>query len=157
VRYVPLSSAAPIIQAPRSTLLEWIKKGTQFDGKPLDSTYLAPANRYFLSEDSIHRAANRFIKWPSKKPSGNVTIGETDDEHGYISLAKAAQNIGVDHRTMWLWATQGKAPSDDPPDVIKCPASDQYYIRESDVSRLKKLVPRSGLKRGRRPQSSPHP
>jgi hypothetical protein len=152
VRYFPLSAAAPVAQAPASTLLDWIKKKTQFNGRPLESYHFAPANRYFLSEDSIERAANRFVKWPSEEPAGPVTIGETKDEHGYIGLTDAARTVGVDHHTMWRWATKGTAPTDEPIQVIKCPASDQYYVRGKDVSRLKKLVPRSGLRRGRRPQ-----
>jgi hypothetical protein len=157
VRYFPLSAAATAAQAPRSTLLEWIKKGTKFNGRPLQTYHFAPANRYFLSEESIIRAANRFIRWPSQQPAGPVTIGDTDDQHGYVGLTDAARSIGVDHRTVWLWATQGKAPTDEQPSVIKCPASDQYYIHERDVSRLKKLIPRAGLKRGRRPNASLHP
>jgi hypothetical protein len=156
VRYFPLSAAASIIQAPRSTLLDWIKKGTEFGGKSLNSFYLAAANRYFLSEESIVRASNRFITWPSQQPSGPITIGDTKDHSGYIGLADAAKTIGVDHRTMWLWATRGTPPTDTPLQVVKCPASDQYYIYQKDVFRLKELVPPSGLRRGRRPHLAPH-
>lgn len=152
ITFFPLSAAAPVAQAPASTLLDWIKKKTQFNGRPLQGYHFAPANRYFLSEESIERAANRFVKWPSEEPAGPVTIGETKDECGYIGLTDAARTVGVDHHTMWRWATKGTAPTDEPIQVIKCPASDQYYVREKDVSRLKKLVPRSGLRRGRRPQ-----
>lgn len=157
VRYFPLSAAAPRVQAPPSTILHWIQKGTKFEGRPLDSYHFAPANRYYLSEESIGRAANRFIQWPSQKPVGPVTVGNTDNESGYIRLQEAAQTIRVDHHTMWRWATRGTAPTDQPLDVIKCPATDQFYIREADVSKLKKLVPRSGLRAGRRQGANPQP
>jgi hypothetical protein len=157
VRYFPLSSAAPVVQAPPSTILHWIKKETKFEGRPLNSYHFAPANRYFLSEESIERAANRFMEWPSQKPAGPVTIGHADDESGYVRLQEAAQTIRVDHHTMWRWATRGTAPIDEPLHVIKCPATDQFYIRESDVSKLKELVPRSGLRAGRRQLANPHP
>jgi hypothetical protein len=78
-----------------------------------------------------------------------------NDQNGYIGIAKGARAIGVDHHTMWLWTTQGKAPTDKPLDVIKCTASDQFYIRQSDLAELKKHIPRSGLRRGRRPQPAP--
>lgn len=151
VRYFPLSAAAPVIQAPASTLLHWIKKETKFDGEPLQGYYFAPANQYFISEESIDRATNRFINWPSQEPAGPVTLGEQRDQSGYIGLTDAAQTLGVDHHTMWRWTTKGTAPIDEL-DVIKCPASDQYYIRQKDVAALKKYVPRSGLRAGRRPQ-----
>jgi HSP20 family molecular chaperone IbpA len=155
IRWFPLSSAAPIVQAPASTILDWIKKETKFDGQPLKSYHFAPANRYFVSEESIHRMAYRFVRWPSQKPAGPVILGETKDKSGYIGLTNAAHTIGVDHHTIWRWTTKGTAPTDKPLDVIKDPASDQYYIGEKDVAALKKLVPRSGLRRGRRPQASP--
>jgi len=153
VRYFPLSAAAPVIQAPAPSLLHWIKKQTKFEGRPLQSYYFAPANQYFISEESIDRAASRFIKWPSQEPAGPVTLGEKRDQSGYIGLTDAAQTIGVDHHTMWRWATKKTAPTGEPLDVIKCPASDQLYIRQKDITALKKLVPRSGLRAGRRPQT----
>jgi hypothetical protein len=157
VRYMPLSMAAPLAQAPPSTLLHWIKKQTKFEGRPLSSYHFAPANQYFLSEESVKRAADRFIDWRSQQPAGAVKIGHTDDQRGYIRLQEAADTIGVDHHTMWRWATKGTTPTESPLDVIKCPATDQFYIRESDVSELKKLVPRSGLRAGRRHHVTPRP
>jgi hypothetical protein len=157
VRYFPLSTAAPVLQAPPSTILHWIKKETKFGGRPLDSYYFAPANRYFLSEESIERAANRFIDWRSQEAAGPVTIGHAHDQSGYVRLQEAAQTIGVDHHTMWRWATKGTAPTDEALDVIKDPATDQFYIREAEVSKLKKLVPRSGLRAGRRQSPTPRP
>ena len=83
VRYFPLSAAAPLAQTHRTNLLNWIKTKAQFSGRPLQSYYFAPANRFFISEESIQRVATRFIKWPSGQPAGSVTIGETDDQSGF--------------------------------------------------------------------------
>ena len=153
-RYFPISLAADFAQAPRTTLLNWIKAKVKFQGRPLQIYNSPTARKAYLTEESVQRVANRFIKWPSKKSAGPVTIGETDDQSGYLGLPDAARTIGVDPHTMWLWATHGKAPTDKPLDVIKCTAPDQFYIREKDVSALKAFVPRSGLRRGRRPQVS---
>ena len=150
IRYYPLSIAAPVVQAPPSTLLDWIKKETRINGKPLLGFYFAPANRHFISEESIERAAKRFIKWPSEEPAGPVTLGEKRDQTGYIHLTEAARTIGVHHHTLWRWTTKETRPTDKPLDVIKDPASDQLYIRQKDVSALKKLIPRGGLRAGRR-------
>jgi hypothetical protein len=149
-RYYPLSLAAPVIQAARTTLVQWINKKTKFDGRPLQTYYFAPANRHFISEESINRAANRFIRWPSEEPAGPVTLGEKRDQSGYVGLSDAARTLGVDHHTIWRWTTKGTAPTDRPLDVIKDPASDQLYILQKDLALLKKLVPRSGLHAGRR-------
>jgi hypothetical protein len=160
-RYFPLSFAAPLTQAPETTIRDWIRKDTKFDGKPI-KVYTSPANGLYVSEDSVRRMALRFIKWQkgrSAGPSGPVSIGETDDQSGYISLPDAARTIGVGHNTLWRWATTPTAtpPSGTSLDVIKCPASDQFYIRERDVSELRKHIPRSGLSRGPRPQLAPQP
>jgi len=157
VLYFPLSLAAPAIQAARTTLVQWINKKTKFDGRPLQTYYFAPANRHFISEESIIRAAHRFIKWPSEEPAGPVTLRETRDQSGYIGLTTAAKTLRVDHHTIWRWITKGTAPTDRPLDVIKDPASDQLYIRQKDLALLKKLVPRSGLSIGRRPQPVSQP
>jgi hypothetical protein len=153
--YRPLSAAATEARTHRTTLLNWIKNKTLFAGKPLESYHFTPANRYYVSEESIQRAANRYIKWWNGKPAGTagpVIIGKTRDKTGYIGITKAAQTIGVDHHTMWLWTAHGTAPTDKPLEVIKDLASEQFYIREKDIAQLRKLIPRSGLKRGRRPQ-----
>lgn len=157
VRYRPLPLAAQLAQAPRQTLLNWIKNKTEFAGRPLQTYYLAPVDRFFVSEESIQRMANRFIKWPSQEPAGPVTIGDTNDLSGFLGTSEAARMIRVSPRTMWLWASQGKAPSDKPLDIIKCTTSDRFYIRERDIRELKKLIPRGGLQRGRRPQPTPTP
>jgi hypothetical protein len=153
VRYFPLSAAAPVVQAPAPSILHWIKSQTAFSGRPLQSFYFAPGNQYLISEESIERAASRFIKWPSEEPAGPVVLGEKSDQSGYIGLTEAAKTLGVDHHTIWRWTTKGTAPTDRPLDVIKDPASDQLYIRQKDLAALKQIVPRSGLRPGRRPQN----
>jgi len=152
-RYFPLPLAAPLAQAPETTIRDWIKKRKKFDGK-LIKTHVSGDGLY-IAEDSIERMAHRFIKWRKGKPSGPagpVTIGETGDQTGYIGLTDAARIIGVERHTIWRWTTKGTAPTKRPFDVIKCPASDQFYIGEKDLSDLKNLVPRTGLRRGPRPQ-----
>jgi hypothetical protein len=157
VRYRPLPLAAQLAQAPRQTLLNWIKNKTEFSGRPLQSYYLAPVDRYFVSEESIQRIADRFVKWPSQEKAGRVTLGETKDKSGFLTMSEGARIIGVSARTMWLWASQDKAPTDKPLDIIKCTTSDHFYIREKNVYELKKLIPKSGLQRGRRSLVLPHP
>jgi hypothetical protein len=153
-----VSEAAPQARAHRTTILRWLRDKTKFEGRPLQSYYFAPAHTYFISEESIQRLANRFLKWPSGDSTGAVTLGETKDKNGFIGMSEAADIVGVSRRTMWLWVSQGKAPTSKPLDVIQCPASDHFYIREKDAYELKKLVPRSGLQRGRRPpQLVPQP
>jgi hypothetical protein len=62
VRYYPLSLAAQLAQAPPQTLLSWIRNKTKFDGEILQ-TYDSPtAGKIYLSEKSIGRVANRFVK-----------------------------------------------------------------------------------------------
>jgi hypothetical protein len=157
VRYYPLSLAAQMAQAPPQTLLSWIRNKTKFDGEILQ-TYDSPtAGKIYLSENSIGRVANRFVKWPSNLACNAVVLGQTKDQTGYIRTSSAARIIGVSPRTMWLWASQGKAPTDTPLDVIKCTTSNYFYIREKDVYELKSLIPRSGLQRGRRPHTTPQP
>jgi hypothetical protein len=153
-RYFPLSLAAPLAQAPETTLRDWITKKTRFAGRAIQ-THTSPTAGIYISEESVNRMANRFIKWPAQQPAGRVTIGETDDQSGYIGLTDAARMIGVERHTIWRWATKGTAPSDKALDVIKCPASEQFYISESDVESLKSVVPRTGLRRGPRSHLTP--
>lgn len=156
-RFFPISLAADFAQVPRTTLLNWINAKVKFQGRPLQ-TYNSPtARKSYLKEESVERVAHRFVKWPSKEPAGPVVIGETDDHTGYIGISKAARAIGVDHHTIWLWVTQGNTPSEKPLDVIKCSASDQLYVLEKDVLEIKKLIPRSGLRRGRRARQAFQP
>jgi len=156
IRYFPLSFAAPLAQAPETTLRDWINKKTKFAGRTIQ-THTSPTNGLYVSEESVNRMAHRFIKWPSQEPAGRVTIGETDDQSGYVGLTDAARTIGVERHTMWRWATRGTAPTNEPLDVIKCPASDQFYISEKDVSDLKNRIPRAGLRRGPRAQLATQP
>lgn len=150
VPYFPLALAAPLAQAPETTIRDWIKKKKKFGGK-LIKTRVSSIG-ISVSEDSIERMAHRFIKWPSQEPAGAVTIGETDDQSGYIGFSDAARILGVERHTIWRWTTKKTAPIDRPFDVIKDPAADQFYIAEKDVAQLQEHVPRSGLRRGPRPQ-----
>lgn len=151
-RYFPLSLAAERAQVPRTTLLNWLKAKVNFQGRPLQIYKSPTVHKSFLPEESVQRVAERFVKWPSQEPVGAVTIGETKDQSGYIGIAKAARVLGVDHHTMWLWTAHLTAPTDKPLDVIKCTASEQFYIRENAIAQLRKLIPKSGLRPGRRPQ-----
>jgi len=153
-RYFPLSLAAPLAQAPETTLRDWITKKTKFAGKTIQ-THTSPTAGIYISEESVNRMANRFIKWPSQEPASRVTLGETDDHSGYIALTDAARMVGVERHTIWRWATKGTSPTENALDVIKCPASEQFYISEKDVESLKGVVPRSGLRRGPRSQPTP--
>lgn len=168
VRYLPLSLAASIAQTNPSTLREWINNRTKFEGRLIKThtpKYVLPgsvtpsriAGQLHISEESVQRIAARFVKWPSNEPTGPITIGSTDDQKGFLGLPDAAKLIAVDHHTMWLWAAQGKAPTDKCLDVIKCKTSNRFYIRERDVLALKAFVPRTGLRRGRRTQPAPRP
>ena len=157
VRYQPLSVAAAQSQTHRTTLLRWINSNTRIGGQPLRSYYFAPLDGYFVSEDSIRRAANRFVTWPAKRPAGAVTLGATKNRSGFLSLPEAQAIVGVSKRTMYLWAVHGKAPTDKPLDVIQCTTSQHFYIRERDAYELKRLVPPSGLHRGRRVQPALSP
>ena len=157
IRYRPLQVAAQLAQTPRQTLLNWVKNKTEFAGRPIQSYYLAPVDRYFVSEESIQRIANRFVKWPSQEPAGTVILGETKDKTGFLTMSEAARIVGVSSRTMWLWTSRGKAPTSKALDVVKCTTSDHFYIRQKDALDLKRLVPKSGLQRGRRSQTTPQP
>jgi hypothetical protein len=156
-RYYPANEAASSAQTTPSTLLRWIKTDTEIGGQPIESYYFVPLDRYFVSEQSIQRIATRFIKLPSEQPAGSVIIGQTPDHSGYISLPDARAILGISNRTMYLWATETTAPTDKPLDIIKDPISEHLYVREKDVYRLKPLIPKTGLSRGRRPQLALQP
>jgi len=162
-RYFPLALAADIAQVPRTTLVDWIKAKKSFAGRKLEIYNSPTAHKLFLSEESVQRLANRFVKWSGeeKKATGPAAgpvkiekrITKTQAQNGYIGLAKAAKAIGTDYHTLWLWAIRGKgAPANKSLNVIKDTASKQFYIRTKDVADLKPLIPKSGLRRGRRPQ-----
>jgi len=157
IRYAPLFLAAPAAQVARSTLAEWIKQKRKFAGQ-LIRVYTSPyTGLLYVSESSVRKIASRFVKWPSQDPAKGVILGETDAQIGYLSLPEAMRILGVSKRTMYLWATRGKAPSDAPLDVIQCTASEHFYIREIDVLALRRLVPRGGLRPGRRSLIAPEP
>ena len=155
VRYRSVYTAAPLAKTSPTTLRDWIKKGRLLNGQPLESYYFAPSDTHFISENSICIAADRFIKWPSGEKAGDVTIGETTDRSGFIGLPAARAILGISNRTMYLWATERKAPHGQPLDIIKDPMSEHLFIRERDVYALKKVVPKRGLPLGRRPQAEP--
>ncbi len=155
-RYLPLPLAAWTAQASESALRNWIDHRVKFGGRSL-RTHISLTKGVYVSEESVQRIASRFVNWPSNEPAGPVTLGETDDQSGFLAMSDAARIVGVSSRTMWLWASQGKAPTDKSLDVIKCTTSDHFYIREKDVFELNALVPRSGLQRGRRPKVSVEP
>ena len=154
IAYVPFAVAAAAAQTTEKSLRDWIKKKIKFDGRPILTHRLRSTGKLYVSEESIARVANRFIKWPSREPAGAVTIGEAENQSGFLPISEAAGILGISGRTMWLWTTQGKAPTDKPLDVIKCTTSEYFYVREKDVNALKALIPRSGLQRGRRPHAT---
>ena len=150
IAYVPFAVAAAAAQTTEKSLRDWIKKKIKFDGRAILTHRLRDTGKLYVSEESIARIANRFVKWPSREPAGAVTIGEGENQSGFLPISEAAGILGISGRTMWLWTTQGKAPTDKPLDVIKCTTSEYFYVREKDVRELKALIPRSGLQRGRR-------
>lgn len=155
--YVPLFLAAWMAQTSEQTLRNWIDKGVKFNRRPIQ-TYISPAtSEIYISEPSLRSVAERFVKWPSKEPAGAVTLGETEDQTGFLGLPDAARMVGKSKRTMWLWATQGKAPTAKPLDVIQCTVSDHFYIRQKDIAHLQTLERPTGLKPGPKPRNSPHP
>ena len=156
-RYFPLTLAAWAARASESAITKWIEKRTRFEGKTIKTHVSPTTNGVYVSEESVQRIANRFVKWPSGQPAGPIALGETDDRSGYLAMPDASRIVGVSSRTMWLWASQGKAPTEKPLDIIKCTTSDFFYIREKDAYELKSLVPRSGLQRGRRPHMALEP
>jgi hypothetical protein len=147
--YLPLSLAAAKAQADESTVRKWITNRVKFGGRAID-TYSSLTKDIYVSEDSATKMAQRFVIWPSGKPAGIVVLGETDDQSGFLGLMDTARILKVGHHTIWLWVTQEKAPTGKPLDVIKCTVSDRLYVREKDIAELKRMIPRSGLSRGRR-------
>jgi DNA-binding transcriptional LysR family regulator len=154
-RFIPLSLAAPLVQTPKSTLTAWLKKKIQ--GQAIQ-TYTSPrTGAVYISEESVQLISNRFIKWPSEDPSGPVTLGETDDETGYLTLPESMRVLGVSKRTIWLWAKEGKASEGTPLDVIQCTVSHYRYIREKDVLALKSVLRRDAGNRIRRVRAKLQP
>lgn len=159
VRYVPLSKAVWQAYTDQSTLRSWMNKRIKF-GRRTIQTYTSPiSGLLYISEESVQTVAQRFVKWPSNEPAGPITLGETDDQSGFIPLPDAARIVGVSRQAMWLWADQAHAPAMRRPlDVIKCPISDHLYVRQKDASELKKLLSQvSDAKRRPGASLSPHP
>ena len=156
VRFFPLQLAAWVAQVNESTIRSWIEEKVKFEKRTIE-THSSITKAIYVSEDSVRRMSMRFVKWPSGNPVEDVRIGETDDRSGYIGTGDAARIVGVSNRTMWLWASQGKAPIQAPLNVIKCVTSEHFYVLEKDVFELSSLVPRSGIQRGRRPRAVAEP
>jgi hypothetical protein len=156
VRFVPLSLAAREAQTSESAIRKWIANRIKFDGRLIE-THKSITQDLYVSEDFVEKMENRFVKWPSRKPARNVTLGETDDQSGYLSLPDAARILHIGHHTIWLWVTQDKAPAGNSLDVIKCTVSDYFYISEKSITELKGNIPRSGLRRGPRSRQVAQP
>jgi hypothetical protein len=152
-RYLPIVLAASLAQTPRQTLLDWIKAGLELGGERIETYKSDTARKLFVREDSVQRIANRFVWWPSNEPAGRIRLGQTDDKSGFVSLSEASRILRVSKRTARLWLLEGKAPSGQPEQIAKCTATDHFYIRESEVLAIKPLVPRRGLRPGRRARS----
>ena len=156
IRYYPLSLAATVTQASESALRKWLENRIKFAGRAI-KPHVSLTGDLYVSEESVERISNRFVRWPSNRPALSVTLGETDDQSGYLGLIDVSKLLHIGHHTIWLWVTQNKAPLDKPLDVVKCTVSDYFYIRERDVAALKASIPPSGLRRGRRPQKTTDP
>jgi hypothetical protein len=149
--YFSLESAAREAQTTKKNLRDWIKSKLSFGGHTIQTRKLPFAGkRLYVTEESVRRMAERFTKWPSNEPAGRVALGKSRDHMGFISTPEAAQILNVSPRTMWLWAKEGNAPTDQTLEVVRCTTSDHFYVLEKDVRQLKKILPRAGLQRGRR-------
>jgi len=155
--YFPLPLAAWAARASEASISKWAKQRTRFEGQAIKVHVSSRSKALYVAESSVQRMANRFIKWPSGEPAGYVTLGDTNAQSGFIPMSEAAITLGVSKRTAWLWASQGKAPTAKPLDVIQCKTSGYFYIRERDVFTLKRSLPHGKLQRGRRPRGEPQP
>lgn len=144
--YIPVTLAAWLAQTSEGTLRRWIGNGETFGGHVLH-TYISPLKELYLSDRSVRRVAQRFIKWPSKKPASQVTLGELDDQSGYIGIPDAANMLGISRITLLLWAQKGETPWGKDIDVVKCPISEHLYLRQTDIEGLKDQI-KTGLRRG---------
>ena len=152
IRFFPVPVAARVGNATPSSIFNWIAKRTEFDGQPLDLMHFKPPiNKWYLSEASIKRIANRFIKWPSEDLAYDVTIGKTPERTGYLTMSDAAAIIGASRNTVRQWCQQRTAPTDKQLDVIKCKVSGYVYIHQQDAELLAEIIARNGLQRGPRP------
>jgi hypothetical protein len=149
VKYLPVFWAARAAQASDRTIRRWIDKSVTFNGKSLQ-TYTSPATgELYISQKSVEHLEKRFVKWPSKKQAGRVVIGETKAHDGFFHLPAAAKIVGVSTVAMWKWANSGRVPSFSRPlEVVKCPISDQLYVRERDAREIAEARSSLGLKHG---------
>jgi hypothetical protein len=155
VRYMPIQLAACVAQTSDATLRRWIEKAVSFDGKAIASHVSEVTRQLYVSEESVKRLENRFLKWPAKKPAGAVTIGETADKTGYIPVPDVARLVGVSTVSVWGWANKGEVTtSHQHLDVIRCPISDQLYLRERDAFELAEARSDLKVKRARKRRDS---
>jgi len=103
--------------------------------KPIQ-TYVSPGKELYLAAESVDRIAKRFVRWPSNAPAGRPIIGLCDDRMGFLPLQQAADLVRISKQTMWNWSNKGKGPSGASLSVIKCPISDQLYVRHHDLQPL---------------------
>jgi hypothetical protein len=149
-RYLPIFFAVWAAQASDRTIRHWIDKSVSFNGKAIQSYTSPRTGELYLSEDSVKQLETRFVKWPSKKPAGRIVIGETKEHDGFFQLPAAAKIVGVSPGAMWTWANRGEVPSIPRSlDVVKCPISNQLYIREKDALDLAETRRSVGLKHSR--------
>ena len=151
-RYLPLAVAAQHAHVSRQTLNNWINAKVEFQGRPLDAYYSSSFGRWLLAEESIKRISNRFVFWPSGKPAHGV---RADDDGNYLSISQTARTLGVTPQTIHNWITNETVPQGAQLRVVKCTASGMFYVNRIDVAEVKTLIPRSGLRPGRRPQPQP--
>jgi len=64
IAYVPFAVAAAAAQTTEKSLRDWIKKKIKFDGRAILTHRLRGTGKLYVSEESIARIANRFVKWP---------------------------------------------------------------------------------------------
>lgn len=133
--YVPVMLAAWQGQTSLSTIRRWVENRVVIAGNPM-RTYVSPGKELYLAAESVDRIAKRFVRWPSNTPAGRQIIGLCDDRMGFLPLQEAADLLGTSKQTLWNWANKGKTVSGGSLEVIKCPISDQLYVRHRDIQPL---------------------
>jgi hypothetical protein len=133
--YVPVMLAAWQGQTSPSTIRRWVENRVVIAGKAI-RTYVSPGKELYLAAESVDRIAKRFVRWPSNTPAGRPVVGLCDDRMGFLPLQEAADLLGTSKQTLWNWANKGKAASGGLLEVIKCPISDQLYVRHRDIQPL---------------------
>jgi hypothetical protein len=154
IAYMPIPLAAWFAQVSESTVGRWVSDQVEFGGNTIQ-TYTSVSGELYISEESVRRMAERFIMWPSKTAAHEVILGECHDGGGYLALPACAELLGVSRATLFLWAKQGETPWGQQLTVVKCPISDHFYIRETDLDKLRSVI-QAGLKRGRKPRAISH-